>query len=120
MDFPELILILLVAMIVLGPEKTIELAGKLGELLRKVRETWDELRYQMYLEEINRKVMEESKGLEEEAKTEEVLEETNTEFMEESNSLEEETKTEEVLEDGSRASQDATDGTSEGTKTKAD
>jgi len=96
MDFPELILILLVAMIVLGPEKTIELAGKLGELLRKVREAWDELRYQMYLEEINRKVMEESKNLEEEAKTEE------------------------VLEDGSRASQDATDGTSEGTKTKAD
>jgi sec-independent protein translocase protein TatB len=96
MDFPELILILLVALIVLGPEKTIELAGKLGELLRKVRETWDELRYQMYLEEINRKVMEESKNLEEEAKTEE------------------------VLEDESRTSQDATDGTSEGTKTKAD
>jgi sec-independent protein translocase protein TatB len=96
MDFPELILILLVAMIVLGPEKTIELAGKLGELLRKVRETWDELRYQMYLEEINKKVMEESKG------------------------LEEETKTEEVLEDEPRTSQDATDGTSEGTKTKAD
>jgi mttA/Hcf106 family. len=96
MDFPELILILLVALIVLGPEKTIELAGKLGELLRKVRETWDELRYQMYLEEINRKVMEESKNLEGEAKTEE------------------------VLDDGSRTSQDATDGTSEGTKTKAD
>jgi len=95
MDFPELILILLVALIVLGPEKTIELAGKLGELLRKVRETWDELRYQMYLEEINRKIMEESKNLEEEAKTEE------------------------VLENESRASQDATDGTSEGTKTKA-
>jgi sec-independent protein translocase protein TatB len=106
MDFPELILIILVALIVLGPEKTIELAGKLGELLRKVRETWDELRYQMYLEEINRKVMEESKNLEEEVKTEEVLEEK--------------TKTEEVLEDGSRTSQDATDGTSEGTKTKAD
>jgi len=96
MDFPELILILLVALIVLGPEKTIELAGKLGELLRKIRETWDELRYQMYLEEINRKVMEESKKLEEEAKTEE------------------------VLEDEPRASQDATDRTSEGTKTKAD
>ncbi len=96
MDFPELILILLVALIVLGPEKTIELAGKLGELLRKVRETWDELRYQMYLEEINRKVMEETKNLEEEAKTEE------------------------VLENESRASQDATDRTSEGTKTKAD
>jgi sec-independent protein translocase protein TatB len=119
MDFPELILILLVALIVLGPEKTIELAGKLGELLRKIRETWDELRYQMYLEEINRKVMEESKNLEEEVKTEEVLEET-MKFTEDSNSLEEETKTEEVLEDESRASQDATDGTSEGTKTKAD
>jgi sec-independent protein translocase protein TatB len=119
MDFPELILILLVALIVLGPEKTIELAGKLGELLRKIRETWDELRYQMYLEEINRKVMEESKNLEEEVKTEEVLEET-MKFTEDSNSLEEKTKTEEVLEDESRASQDATDGTSEGTKTKAD
>jgi sec-independent protein translocase protein TatB len=119
MDFPELILILLVALIVLGPEKTIELAGKLGELLRKVRETWDELRYQMYLEEINRKVMEESKNLEEEVKTEEVLEET-MKFTEDSNSLEEKTKTEEVLEDESRTSQDATDGTSEGTKTKAD
>ena len=119
MDFPELILILLVALIVLGPEKTIELAGKLGELLRKVRETWDELRYQMYLEEINRKVMEETMNLEEEAKTEEVLEET-TKLTEESNSLEEKTKTEEVLEDGSRTSQDAADGTSEGTKTKAD
>jgi sec-independent protein translocase protein TatB len=119
MDFPELILILLVALIVLGPEKTIELAGELGELLRKIRETWDELRYQMYLEEINRKVMEESKDLEEEVKTEEVLEET-MKFTEDSNSLEEETKTEEVLDDGSRASQDATDGTSEGTKTKAD
>ncbi len=101
MDFPELILILLVAMIVLGPEKTVELAGKLGELLRKVRETWDELRYQMYLENINKKVMEESKDLEEPIE-------------------EEATKTEEVLEDGARSSQDAADGTSEGTKTKAD
>lgn len=119
MDFPELILILLVALIALGPEKTIELAGKLGELLRKVRETWDELRYQMYLEEINRKVMEEFKNLEEEAKTEELSEET-TKLTEESNSLEDKTKNEEVLEDGSRTSQDATDGTSEGTKAKAD
>ncbi len=101
MDFPELILILLVAMIVLGPEKTVELAGKLGELFRKVRETWDELRYQMYLENINKKVMEESKDLEEPIE-------------------EEATKTEEVLEDGARSSQDAADGTSEGTKTKAD
>ncbi|MCI4458014.1 MAG: twin-arginine translocase TatA/TatE family subunit [Thermocrinis sp.] len=119
MDFPELILILLVALIVLGPEKTIELAGKLGELLRKVRETWDELRYQLYLEEINRKVMEKSKNLEEGVKTGEVLENA-AKLTEESNSLEGKTKTEEVLEDEPRTSQDATDGTSEGTKTKAD
>lgn len=118
MDFPELILILLVALIVLGPEKTVELAGKLGELLRKIRETWDELRYQMYLEEINRKIMEESKNLEEEAKTEEVLKKT-AKLTEESNSLDEKTKTEEVLEDEPRTSQNATDRTSEGTKTKA-
>jgi hypothetical protein len=66
----------------------------------------------MYLEEINRKIMEESKSLEEEAKIEEVLEEANTNLMEESNSLEEETKTEEVLENEPRTSQNATDGTS--------
>jgi len=59
MDFPEILLILLVAFIFLGPEKMMDLAVKLGELLRKVRETWDELRYQMYVESINKKVLEE-------------------------------------------------------------
>ncbi|RMH08944.1 MAG: preprotein translocase subunit TatA [Aquificota bacterium] len=65
MDFPEIVVILAVAFIFLGPEKMIEVAGKLGEFLRKVRETWDELRYQMYLESINRKIMEESKEVSE-------------------------------------------------------
>ncbi|MGK0690149.1 MAG: twin-arginine translocase TatA/TatE family subunit, partial [Aquificaceae bacterium] len=50
MDFPELLVILAVAFIFLGPERMVEVATKLGELLRKVRETWDELRYQLYVE----------------------------------------------------------------------
>ncbi|ADC89466.1 sec-independent translocation protein mttA/Hcf106 [Thermocrinis albus DSM 14484] len=91
MDIPQLLLILLVALLVLGPEKTIELAGQLGELLRKIRETWDELRYQLYVEEINRKIMQEEQ-------------ETN----------------QEVKEDATGTSQDAPHGTSEGTTSKTD
>ncbi|SNZ14655.1 twin-arginine translocase TatA/TatE family subunit [Hydrogenobacter hydrogenophilus] len=88
----QIALILLIAFIFLGPEKMMELAIKLGDLLRKVRETWDELRYQMYLESINKKV----------------LEEQNEEIQE-------------VKEDGTAGtSQDAPDGTSEGTKKQTD
>ena len=57
----QLLLILAVAFLVLGPEKTMELATKMGELIRKVRETWDELRYQMYIENLNKKITEETK-----------------------------------------------------------
>jgi len=101
MDFPEILLILLVAMIVLGPEKTIELATKLGEFLRKIRETWDELRYQMYLESLNREI----------AKSEE--EKSTLEYIEQ-------VKSKEVEEDEPRTSENASDGASEGTQTKAD
>jgi sec-independent protein translocase protein TatB len=98
MDFPEIVVILAVAFIFLGPEKMIEVAGKLGEFLRKVRETWDELRYQMYMESINRKIMEESKDIQ-------PLEE-NKEVSQEDGEL--------------RTSQDAPDGASEGAKKQAD
>ncbi|MGC8852142.1 MAG: twin-arginine translocase TatA/TatE family subunit [Hydrogenobacter sp.] len=88
----QIALILLIAFIVLGPEKMMELATQLGDFLRKVRETWDELRYQMYLESINRKV----------------LEKQNEEIQE-------------VKEDGTAGtSQDAPDGASEGTKKQTD
>ncbi|MFN4319695.1 MAG: twin-arginine translocase TatA/TatE family subunit [Aquificaceae bacterium] len=69
MDFPELLVILAVAFIFLGPERMVEVATKLGEFLRKVRETWDELRYQLYVESINKRIMEESKEVQEEDAT---------------------------------------------------
>ena len=105
MDFPEILLILLVAMIVLGPEKTIELATKLGEFLRKIRETWDELRYQMYLESLNREITKQSEGQEDQ-------EQSTLEYIEQ-------VKSKEVEEDEPRTSENASDGASEGTQTKA-
>ncbi|RMH80472.1 MAG: preprotein translocase subunit TatA [Acidobacteria bacterium] len=101
MEFPELIVILAVAFIFLGPERMMEVATKLGEFARKIRETWDELRYQMYLENVNRKIDEESKSI----------------SYEEAITLEEEAKKED---DQSGPSQDALDGASEGTKKQAD
>ena len=106
MDFPEILLILLVAMIVLGPEKTIELATKLGEFLRKIRETWDELRYQMYLENLNKEITKQSEDQEDQEKS-------TLEYIEQ-------VKSKEVKEDEPRTSENASDGASEGTKTKAD
>ncbi|MEZ0361599.1 MAG: twin-arginine translocase TatA/TatE family subunit [Hydrogenobacter sp.] len=94
MDFPEIALILIVAFIFLGPEKMMELATKMGEFMRKIRDTWDELRYQMYVENINKKVLEE---------------------QEEAQSVEEIDK--EVKENATpRTAQDASDGTPERTE----
>lgn len=55
MDFPEVIVILVVALVFLGPERMLELATQIGEMIRKVRQTWDELRYQLYLENLRAK-----------------------------------------------------------------
>lgn len=109
MDFPELLVILAVAFIFLGPEKMVEVATKLGEFLRKVRETWDELRYQLYMESINKKIMEESKD-------------TTPPEDESVYDLIEKEKREEVKEDNgtTRTSQDASDGASAGAKKQAD
>ncbi|SHK24431.1 twin-arginine translocase TatA/TatE family subunit [Thermocrinis minervae] len=96
----QLLLILAIAFVVLGPEKMVELAGMLGEALRKVREAWDELRYQLYLEELNRKIYEETKD----QKPEEGLYSTMEERQDEP----------------AGTPQDATDGTPEGTKKQAD
>ncbi|MCX8163925.1 MAG: twin-arginine translocase TatA/TatE family subunit [Aquificaceae bacterium] len=110
MDFPELLVILAVAFIFLGPERMVEVATKLGEFLRKIRETWDELRYQLYMENINKKIMEEGKdaGLQEEPA--------------ESVYLTEEVKPQEVIEEHgeARTSQDAPDRASEGTQKQTD
>lgn len=95
----QLLLVLLIAFVILGPEKMMDLAVKLGEMMRKVRETWDELRMQAYMEEINRKVMKE------EGYNEDYLE------MEEK---EEDEHREQPTPD------DATDRTPEGTQDKAD
>ncbi len=54
----QLLIVLIIAFIVLGPERMMDLAVKLGEAMRRVREMWDEVRMQAYMEEINRKVME--------------------------------------------------------------
>ena len=110
MDFPELLVILAVAFIFLGPEKMVEVATKLGEFLRKIRETWDELRYQIYIENINRKIMEETKDTSPNEGIPSPNQDIYTDY------------TEEVKEeDGkSRTSQDALNGASEGTKKQAD
>ncbi|MFN3599295.1 MAG: twin-arginine translocase TatA/TatE family subunit [Aquificaceae bacterium] len=102
MDLPELLIILAVAFIFLGPEKMVEVATKLGEFLRKIRETWDELRYQLYLENINRKIMEETKDMDYNTPSPNQMEEAKEE-------------------DGtSGTSQDAPDGASEGAKKQVD
>ena len=92
MDFPELLVILAVAFVFLGPERMMEVATKLGEFLRKARETWDELRYQLYMESINRKIAEQEVEMRE-------VEKGHGE---------------------PRTSQDAADGASEGAKKQAD
>jgi len=55
----QLLIVLIIAFIVLGPERMIDLAVKMGDAFRKVREVWDEVRMQAYMESVNRKVMEE-------------------------------------------------------------
>ncbi len=100
----QILLILAVAFLVLGPEKSIELASKLGELLRKLREAWEELRYQMYIENLNKKIMEETKDTE-----------SKDEFLE---SLQEEQQGNEHAEPAT--SDDVVGGPSEGTKKQTD
>ncbi|MDW8295213.1 MAG: twin-arginine translocase TatA/TatE family subunit [Aquificaceae bacterium] len=110
MDFPEILVILAVAFIFLGPERMIEVATKLGEFLRKIRETWDELRYQLYMESLNRKIDQESKKVEEHTEDEGVYDTLQR------------LESQEVDEEHGKAgtSQDASDGASEGTKKQAD
>jgi len=61
----QLIIVLVIAFIVLGPERMMDLAVKLGEAVRKVRDMWEEVRMQAYMEEINKKVLEDEKKAQE-------------------------------------------------------
>ncbi len=102
----QLLVVLIIAFIILGPERMIDLAVKLGDTLRKVRETWDEIRTQAYMEEINRKVLEQ-----------EEIDEPLPDIDHESYNEEEEDREDEY---GERTPHDAPHGTSEGTENKTD
>jgi sec-independent protein translocase protein TatB len=131
----QLLIVLIIAFVVLGPERMMEVAVKLGEAVRKVREMWDEVRMQAYMEEINRKVMEqEEKAGELEDKTEDetvdeydepdeplpdIPSEDYNDYLNEDIEISEEE--EELKEDEhgeSRAPDDASDGTPEGAENK--
>ncbi len=88
MDLGQVIIILVIAYIVLGPEKMMEVATKLGEFGRKAREFIDEIKMQAYIENVNKKVLE----------------------------LEKEQSKE--IADGEGTSQSSTDGAPSGTKTE--
>ncbi len=108
----QLLLVLILAFIVLGPEKMMDLAVKLGEAMRKVREMWDEVRVQAYMEEMNRKIMEESEEVRVEDETEE--EDAHEVYTEEEEELEDEHGS-----DGEAGPpDDASDGTPERTPDK--
>ncbi len=90
MDLGQIIIILVIAYIVLGPEKMMDVATKLGEFTRKAREFLDEIKMQAYIENVNKKVLELEK---------------------------EQTDTEEKK-DGEGTSESSVDGASSGTKTE--
>ncbi len=111
----QLLIVLIIAFVVLGPERMMDLAIKLGEAMRKIRETWDEIRMQAYMEEINRKVMEqERKELDE--RTEDETQDSTHEFEEDMEYLEEEFREDERGKQS--ASDDASHRTPEGAENK--
>ena len=119
----QLLIVLIIAFVLLGPERMMDLAIKLGEMMRKVRETWEEIRLQAYMEEVNKKIMEEeSKELgertEDETEVDEPLPEAEAEDYNEDYPEEEEISRYEHGE-GS-APHDAPDGTPEGAENKTD
>ncbi len=132
MEF-QLILVLIIAFIILGPERMMDLAFKMGEALKKVREVWDEIRMQAYVENINKSIMEgeqkELEGKEEDYESvpeeldEELLDDGFDEDFETEESLEEGTSEEEIKEDEREerpTSSDAPNGASEGAPKQAD
>ncbi len=129
MEF-QLILVLILAFVVLGPERMMDLAFKLGEAVRKAREVWDEVRMQAYVENINKSIMESEQKTSQEGEDEIpeedfVPEELNEELNDEDFDFEEEEtlQEEETLEDereSAPTSGDAADGASEGAPKQTD
>ena len=121
----QILVVLLIAFLVLGPERMMDLAVKLGEMMRKVREVWDEVRLQAYMEEMNRKALQEENRTEDETaeeREEEPIPEAETEDYNEEIYQEgqaEEEGEEDELGEGT-ATHDAPDRTPEGTKDKTD
>ena len=119
----QLLIVLLIAFVILGPERMMDLAVKLGEVMRKVRETWDEVRMQAYMEEINRKVLEEEgkeldERTEDETEVDEPLPDVEYEDYNEDYFGREETAKDEHGKQP--APHDAPDGTSKGAENKTD
>ncbi len=97
----QILLILLIAFIILGPERMMDMAVETGKLMRKLRLMWDDLKMQAYIESTNRKA----------------IEEETREIEKEMKELEEEIKEEEEDErDRSRTGGNASNRTSEGIK----
>ncbi len=109
----QLILVLLIAFLLLGPEGMLNVATKLGELTRKARELIDQLRMEAYVEELNRKIMEEEERMKEEVNTD-IAEELKRELEDATEGEEEKEKEEKVKDEQQRKTPgDAPDGTSE-------
>ncbi|GAB6064968.1 hypothetical protein JCM9492_00600 [Aquifex pyrophilus] len=110
----QLLLILIIAFIFLGPEGMLNVATKLGELARQARELIDQIKMEAYVQELNKKIMEEEKELKEEEPPEDIAEELKEELEDvyEGEKIEENEKDERK----GKASGNASDGTSEGAK----
>jgi len=100
----QLILVLLIAFLLLGPEGMLKVASALGELTRKARELLDQLKMEAYVEELNRKILEEEERMKEELPSD-IADE-----------LKEELSKEEKKDERGKTAGDASDGTSEGAK----
>ncbi|NPB07016.1 MAG: preprotein translocase subunit TatA [Aquificae bacterium] len=61
----QLILVLLIAFLLLGPEGMLKVASALGELTRKARELVDQLKMEAYAEELNKKILQEEEEFKE-------------------------------------------------------
>ena len=107
----EILLILIVAFIFLGPQGMLEVATKLGELLRKSREILDQLKMEAYMQELNKKMLEEQEK-------EDLPDDISKELQEELEDIYEEEKEERVKDEKRErnSSGNASDGTSERAK----
>ncbi len=54
----QILLILAIGLIVLGPERMINLAVEIGKFMRNLRDTWEELKYEAYMESLHRELIE--------------------------------------------------------------